>query len=71
MKMSRDGSIFENVFLTAAALIIYLSLTEPGLMQEYIVLKQGLAARFRYDRESYVEGKTGFVKEILRLWGFS
>ncbi len=37
------------------------------LMQEYLVLKRRLAARFRFDRESYIEGKTEFVKKVHHL----
>jgi GrpB-like predicted nucleotidyltransferase (UPF0157 family) len=33
---------------------------------EYQDLKVGLAQRFPNDREAYVEGKTEFVREILR-----
>ena len=36
---------------------------------EYSELKRVLAARFPFDREAYIEGKTGFVTEILRRVG--
>ena len=37
------------------------------VMQEYLVLKRELAARFRSDRPSYTDGKTKFVEKVLRL----
>ena len=33
---------------------------------EYAALKHKLAARYPFDRESYIEGKTEFVQRILR-----
>jgi GrpB-like predicted nucleotidyltransferase (UPF0157 family) len=36
---------------------------------EYAALKHELARRFPFDRESYIEGKTDFVRRILRTAG--
>jgi GrpB-like predicted nucleotidyltransferase (UPF0157 family) len=33
----------------------------------YGALKQALAEQYPRDRESYIEGKTGFVEEVLRI----
>jgi GrpB-like predicted nucleotidyltransferase (UPF0157 family) len=37
----------------------------PDASAEYAALKQELAARFPFDRESYINGKTAFVQRIL------
>lgn len=37
-----------------------------ALAARYAALKQELAARFAHDRERYVEGKTAFVRDVLR-----
>jgi GrpB-like predicted nucleotidyltransferase (UPF0157 family) len=39
----------------------------PDVAAEYAALKHALAARYPFDRESYIEGKTEFVQRILRL----
>ena len=31
----------------------------------YAALKEGLAQRYPHDRESYIEGKSGFVRDVL------
>jgi GrpB-like predicted nucleotidyltransferase (UPF0157 family) len=33
---------------------------------EYARLKRGLAVKFRQDREGYAEGKSEFVRDVLR-----
>ncbi len=38
----------------------------PDSRDEYARLKEGLAVRFRRDREAYTEAKTDFVRDILR-----
>ena len=38
----------------------------PDVAAEYAALKQELAKRYPFDRESYIEGKTEFVQRILR-----
>ena len=43
----------------------------PDTAREYARLKHKLAVRFRYERESYTEAKTGFVEAVLeraRAW---
>jgi GrpB-like predicted nucleotidyltransferase (UPF0157 family) len=37
----------------------------PAAAAEYAALKSELAARFPFDRESYINGKTAFVQRIL------
>jgi GrpB-like predicted nucleotidyltransferase (UPF0157 family) len=37
----------------------------PELAQEYIQLKQDLAARFPHDRKSYTEAKDAFIKTVI------
>ena len=43
----------------------------PGVAAEYATLKDALAKRYPFDRESYIEGKTEFVRRVLRdaAWG--
>ncbi|MGH7636346.1 MAG: GrpB family protein [Gemmatimonadaceae bacterium] len=38
---------------------------DPGLRAEYEGLKLALAARYPSDRESYIDGKTAFVRNVL------
>ncbi|MBC8085477.1 MAG: GrpB family protein, partial [Hymenobacter sp.] len=40
---------------------------EPAAAAAYELLKHQLAASFRTDREGYTEGKTTFIRQILRL----
>jgi GrpB-like predicted nucleotidyltransferase (UPF0157 family) len=41
--------------------------THPETASEYARLKLDLAARFPNDRESYIEGKTAFVRAVLAV----
>jgi GrpB-like predicted nucleotidyltransferase (UPF0157 family) len=43
----------------------------PDAARAYGELKKSLAARFPYDVDSYVDGKTGFIVGILREVGFA
>lgn len=43
----------------------------PGKAQEYAALKKKLASQHSYDIDAYVEGKSAFVTNVLRLSGFS
>jgi GrpB-like predicted nucleotidyltransferase (UPF0157 family) len=38
---------------------------EPEVAARYAHLKQELAARFKYDREAYTEGKLPFIQSVL------
>lgn len=38
---------------------------DPALAAEYATIKRELAVRFRFDREAYTEGKSGFVRRVL------
>lgn len=38
---------------------------DSGLAARYAALKRGLAARHRFDRDAYTNGKTGFVESVL------
>jgi GrpB-like predicted nucleotidyltransferase (UPF0157 family) len=40
---------------------------DGALAGRYAELKRRLAARFRYDRDAYTHGKTGFVEAVLAL----
>lgn len=40
---------------------------DTWLAARYAELKRGLAARFRFDRDAYTNGKTGFVEAVLAL----
>ena len=42
----------------------------PVAAREYGKLKQRLARDFTHDIDGYVDGKTGFILEILRTSGF-
>jgi GrpB-like predicted nucleotidyltransferase (UPF0157 family) len=42
---------------------------DPELLREYADLKADLAARFPYDRESYLAGKSPFVQRVLQRFG--
>lgn len=42
---------------------------DAALAEEYKILKHALAERFPYDREAYLEGKTGFVMGVLNSHG--
>ncbi|MNC70879.1 hypothetical protein D3C75_1217360 [compost metagenome] len=37
----------------------------PSAAEEYARVKLSLAREYRYDREAYTDGKTGFVRSIL------
>lgn len=39
---------------------------DPEIRNRYAQLKRSLAARFPRDREAYINGKSGFVEQILR-----
>lgn len=41
--------------------------SDDWLAGRYAELKRRLAARFRYDRDAYTNGKTGFVESVLAL----
>jgi GrpB-like predicted nucleotidyltransferase (UPF0157 family) len=41
--------------------------THADVAAEYMALKLRLAERFPSDREAYINGKTSFVKDVLRL----
>ncbi|MFW5943074.1 MAG: GrpB family protein [Chloroflexota bacterium] len=43
----------------------------PGAAREYAALKQKLAARHPHDIEAYIDGKTGFILDILRQAGLA
>ena len=45
--------------------------THPEAVVEYGELKKRLAAKFPYDIDSYIEGKSPFIAEILQKQGFS
>ncbi|NGZ77622.1 GrpB family protein [Saccharibacillus alkalitolerans] len=55
-------------YLEHIALRDYLR-THDGARDEYARLKRALADRHRTDIDAYVEGKTAFVREILRRAG--
>jgi GrpB-like predicted nucleotidyltransferase (UPF0157 family) len=38
---------------------------DPRTAGEYAILKRGLAARFRDDREAYTDAKAAFIREVL------
>jgi len=38
---------------------------DPAAARRYGELKEALAARFPHDRESYINGKSEFVRELL------
>lgn len=38
---------------------------DAGLAARYATLKRGLAARHRFDRDAYTNGKTGFIESAL------
>ncbi|HQR21570.1 MAG TPA: GrpB family protein [Burkholderiaceae bacterium] len=40
---------------------------DDWLARRYAELKRRLAARFRFDRDAYTNGKTGFVEAVLSL----
>ncbi|MCU0768500.1 MAG: GrpB family protein [Burkholderiaceae bacterium] len=42
---------------------------DAWLAARYAELKRRLAARFRFDRDAYTNGKTGFVEAVLALPG--
>ena len=42
---------------------------DAWLAARYAELKRRLAARFRFDRDAYTNGKTGFVEPVLAMSG--
>jgi len=44
--------------------------SHPEDARAYAALKRGLAARFRFDIDGYVEGKTEFILGVLERLGF-
>jgi len=40
---------------------------DTWLAARYAELKRRLAARFRFDRDAYTNGKTGFVEAVLAM----
>jgi len=40
---------------------------DAGLAERYSDLKRRLAGRFRFDRDAYTNGKTGFVEAVLSI----
>jgi len=40
---------------------------DPWLAARYAEVKRRLAARFRFDRDAYTNGKTGFVEAVLAM----
>ena len=42
-------------------------ISHPDTAKQYESLKEGLAERYRNDRDAYTEGKTEFIEEVLRL----
>jgi GrpB-like predicted nucleotidyltransferase (UPF0157 family) len=56
-----DAEKFEDALLFRDALN-----GDPGLAKEYEDLKRELAQRFANDREAYTEGKTDFVRDVIR-----
>ena len=43
--------------------------TNPGVAEQYAVLKQELARKFPFDREAYTDAKYPFIVRALRLAG--
>jgi GrpB-like predicted nucleotidyltransferase (UPF0157 family) len=39
---------------------------DPEMASAYVRLKKDLAQRFRTDRQSYTEGKTDFIRDVLK-----
>jgi GrpB-like predicted nucleotidyltransferase (UPF0157 family) len=42
----------------------------PAIAKEYERLKMDLAEKFPDNRDAYLQGKTGFIENVLRLAGF-
>jgi GrpB-like predicted nucleotidyltransferase (UPF0157 family) len=40
---------------------------DPWLAARYAEVKRRLAARYRFDRDAYTNGKTGFVEAVLAM----
>jgi GrpB-like predicted nucleotidyltransferase (UPF0157 family) len=45
--------------------------SDPGTATAYFELKRELASRYKWDRDAYTEGKTGFVESVLSLTGLA
>jgi GrpB-like predicted nucleotidyltransferase (UPF0157 family) len=43
--------------------------SDAALRDAYAALKHDLAAQYPHDREAYIDGKTGFVEDVVRASG--